>query len=145
MFVTEPTNTTGLTVFDNSLILKTTQLKIEEYVQDNPKLTLTQDIEEADIVVYSEFVEYERPDIGFNFGTLSLKKEKVFLTMKITFYEEKYNFRQHLITRQMLEKESRSNFYSMVETEYDFIDSMLFNLIKKTIDQAFVDYFNLLF
>jgi len=145
VFVTEPTNTTGLGVFDNSLILRTTQLKIEEYVQDNPKLTLTDKIEEADIIVYSEFVEYERPDVSFSLGTISMKKERVYLTMKITFYEERYNFKQHLITRQMLEKESKSNFYSMVENEYDFIDSMLFNLIKKTIDQAFVNYFKLLF
>jgi hypothetical protein len=74
-----------------------------------------------------------------------MQKERVYLSMEIVFYHKKYFFTQTLKTKQMLEKEVKSNFYTMVETEIDFAESMLFNLIKKTIDQSFVGYFNLLF
>jgi len=74
-----------------------------------------------------------------------MKTERVYLSMEIVFYHKKYKFYQTLRTRQMLEKEVKSNFYSTIQTDIDFAESMLFNLIKKTIDQSFVGYFNLLF
>ena len=134
-----------MNIFDNSLVKKTTQLVIEEYIQDYPNLRLTKDSVNADIYVYPTFLEYERPDVSLNFSVFNMQKERVYLSMKIVFYHKKYFFTQTLKTKQMLEKEVKSNFYTMVETEIDFAESMLFNLIKKTIDQSFVGYFNLLF
>ena len=118
---------------------------IEEYVQDNPQLRLTQDSTNADIYVYPYFLDYDRPDISMNFSVLNMKTERVYLSMMITFEHREYRFYQSLRTRQMLEKEVRSNLYTMVETEIDFAESMLFNLIKKCIDRSFITYFDLLF
>jgi hypothetical protein len=126
-------------------VSRTTQLVIEEYVQDNPQLRLTQDSTSADIYVYPYFLDYDRPDISMNFSVLNMKTERVYLSMMITFEHKKYGFYQSLRTREMLEKEVRSNLYTMVETEIDFAESMLFNLIKKCIDRSFIPYFDLLF
>lgn len=134
-----------MNVFDNELVKRTTQLIIEEYIQDYPTLRLTQDSTKADIFVYSTFLEYDRPDISMNLSVFNMKTEKVYLSMKIVFYHKDYRFYQVLSTRQMLEKEVKSSFYSMVETNIDFAESMLFNLIKKTIDRSFIGYLNLLF
>lgn len=132
-------------VFDNQLISRTTQLVIEEYIQDYPTLRLTQDSTKADIYVYPTFLAYERPDVSFNLSIFNMKTEKVFLTMEILFIHKDYHFYQTLKSRQMLEKEVRSNLYTMAETQIDFAESMLFNLIKKTIDRTFLGYFDLLF
>jgi hypothetical protein len=134
-----------MNVLDNQLVKRTTQLVIEEYIQDYPTLRLTKDSTKADIYVYPIFLDYDRPDISMNLSVFNMKTERVYLSMEIVFYHKKYKFYQTLRTRQMLEKEVKSNFYSTIQTDIDFAESMLFNLIKKTIDQSFVGYFNLLF
>jgi len=134
-----------MNVLDNQLVKRTTQLVIEEYIQDYPSLRLTKDSTKADIYVYPIFLDYDRPDISMNLSVFNMKTERVYLSMEIVFYHKKYKFYQTLRTRQMLEKEVKSNFYSTIQTDIDFAESMLFNLIKKTIDQSFVGYFNLLF
>jgi hypothetical protein len=134
-----------MSIFDNELLRKTTQMVIEEYVQDYPQLRLTKDSLSADIYVYPQFLEYERPDVGMNLSVFSMRTERVYLKMGFVFEHRKYHFYQNLVSKEMLEKEVRSNFYTMVETQMDFAESMLFNLIKKTIDKSFIPYLGLLF
>ena len=145
IFVYEPANTTGLEVFDNGLVKKTTQLVIEEYSQDYPGIQPVSDPSEADILIYPKFVKYERPDISLSVGVLKSKKEKVYLTMDLLFVEKTTRFHQHLKTREVIEKSASSTFYTMTDSEEDFADSILLNLIKKTIDKAFEGYLDLLF
>ena len=65
--------------------------------------------------------------------------------MDLLFVEKSTRFHQHLITREVIEKSASSTFYTMVDSEEDFADSILLNLIKKTISKAFDGYLDLLF
>ena len=65
--------------------------------------------------------------------------------MDLLFVEKSTGFHQHLKTREVIEKSASSTFYTMVDSEEDFADSILLNLIKKTISKAFDGYQDLLF
>jgi hypothetical protein len=99
----------------------------------------------AHIFVYPTFLEYDRPDVKMSLGIFSLKTETVFLRMGITFYEPKYDFYQKMECKTSLVKDIRSNFYTILDSELDFADSLLFNLVKKGIDECFVDYNKIIF
>lgn len=140
-----PTNETGMDVFNSSLVMRTTQLVIEESIQDRLEIRLVSDPNLADIFVYPTFLEYDRPDIKMSLGVFSLKTETVFLKMSITFYEPKHNFYQKMECKTLLVKDIRSNFYTMLDSELDFADSLLFNLVKKGIDECSMDYDKIIF
>ena len=140
-----PTNQTGMDAFDGSLIMRTTQLVIEENIQDRVEIRLVNDPSLAHIFVYPTFLEYDRPDVKMSLGIFSLKTETVFLRMGITFYEPKYDFYQKMECKTSLVKDIRSNFYTILDSELDFADSLLFNLVKKGIDECFVDYNKIIF
>lgn len=141
----QPTNETGMDIFNNSLVMRTTQLVIEESVQDRLEIRLVSDPSLADIFVYPTFLEYDRPDVKMSLGIFSLKTETVFLRMSITFYEPNYDFYQKMECRTSLVKDIRSNFYTILDSDLDFADSLLFNLIKKGIDECFVNYNRIIF
>ncbi len=140
-----PSNQTGMDLFDSSLIMRTTQLVIEESIQDRVEVRLVSDPSLAHIFVYPTFLQYDRPDIKKSLGIFSLKTETVFLEMDITFYEFKYDFYQKMECRTSLVKDIRSNFYTILDSELDFADSLLFNLVKKAIDECFVNYNKIIF
>jgi len=140
-----PTNQTGMGIFDSSLIMRTTQLVIEENIQDRVEIRLVNDPSLAHIFVYPTFLDYDRPDVKMSLGIFSLKTETVFLRMSITFYEPEYDFYQKMECRTSLVKDVRSNFYTILDSELDFADSLLFNLIKKGIDECFTDYNKIIF
>jgi hypothetical protein len=135
-----PTNQTGMDMFDSELVLRTSQLIIEESLQDNLRVRVVSDSNIAHIFVQPTFVSYQRPDIKFSLGLFSIKTETVVLTMKIVFYEPQYKFYQQMECTTSLVKDIRSNFYSVLESQKDFADSLLFNLTKKGIDQCFNTY-----
>lgn len=132
-------------MFDSSLLQRTTQLVIEEIIQDRNEIRIINDYESADIIVYPTFLDYQRPDIKMSLGVFSIKTETVFLTMSIRFYSVKYNFNQILECKTYLVKDIRTNFYSILDSEEDFADSLLFNLVKKGIDECLVDYSKIIF
>lgn len=136
----EPTNQTGFDMFDSPLVHKTTKLVIEENIQDNPNVRLVDDPSKADVFVYPTFISYQRPDVKFSLGIFSIKVETVMLQMEIVFYEGDYDFHQKLNSNVSLVKDVRSNFYTMVDDDIDFAGSMLYNLIKKGIDESFTTY-----
>ena len=140
-----PSNQTGMGAFDGSLIIRTTQFVIEENIQDRVDIRLVNDPSLAHIFVYPTFLEYDRPDVKMSLGIFSLKTETVFLRMSITFYEPEYDFYQKVECRTSLVKDIRSNFYTILDSELDFADSLLFNLIKKGIDECFTDYNKIIF
>ena len=118
---------------------------MEEYIQENTELRLVSEQSEGDIYVYTDFIEYVRPNQEISIGTLRQKTETVGLEMSITFEYPKYNLTQKLQCSSTLDKEIRSNFLSVEESEEDFADSMLMNLIKKTISTCFQSVDTLIF
>jgi hypothetical protein len=140
-----PTNQTGMDAFDGSLIMRTTQLVIEENIQDRLQIRLVDNPSLAHIFVYPTFLDYDRPDVKMSLGIFSLKTETVFLRMSITFYEPEYDFYQKVECRTSLVKDVRSNFYTILDSELDFADSLLFNLVKKGIGECFTDYNKIIF
>jgi len=141
----EPQNQTGMSMFDSPLISKTTKLVIEENIQDNPKVRLVDNYQSADVIVHPTFLEYQRPDAKFSIGIFKVQVETVSLEMSIVFYEKEYDFYHTLKAQSTLVKDVRSNFYSMVDTETDFAGSLLYNLVKKTIDECFINYDSVIF
>jgi hypothetical protein len=139
IWVSQPINHTDQEIFSNSLLRNTTVVVMEEYIQENTELRLVTEQSESDIYVYTDFIEYVRPNQEISIGTLRQKTETVGLEMIITFDYPKHGFRQRLQCSSTLDKEIRSNFLSVEESEEDFADSMLMNLIKKTIATCFED------
>jgi len=139
IFVSEPVNSTDQEIFSNPLLKKTTVIVLEEYLQENTDVRLVSTIEESDIVVRPEFIEYVRPNTETSLGILKSKTETVGLEMVIYFDHKDYNFRQKLKGTSTLDKEIRSNFLSIEDSEEDFSDGLLMNLIKKTINECFKD------
>ena len=145
IWVSQPTNHTDQEIFSNSLLRNTTVVVMEEYIQENTELRLVTKQSEGDIYVYTDFIEYVRPNQEISIGTLRQKTETVGLEMIITFDYPKHGFRQRLQCSSTLDKEIRSNFLSVEESEEDFADSMLMNLIKKTISTCFQSVDTLIF
>lgn len=145
VWVGQPSNFTDKEVFSNSLIRSTTVVVIEEYLQETTDLILTQEKEKADIHLYPYFINYIRPNTEASFAILSSKTETVGLEMILVFEYPKYNFTQSLTSISEIDKEIRSNFLSVEESEEDFADSMLMNLIRKTIDSCFKSIETLIF
>lgn len=147
IFVSQPVNETPIEVFSNPLIEKTTPLIIEEYLQEYgwDDVRLTKDIKQADVVVYPYFIYYDRPNTETSFVILKGLKEKVGLEMRLEFEHPSYSFIQILQATGYIEKEAKSNFLSIEEGEGDFGDMVVFNLIKKTLDECFKDYRLLIF
>lgn len=145
IFVHPATNESDEAIFSNALVSRTTQILLEEYVQDIPNVRLVSDPAEADVHVYPKFISYERFDSGLSFAIFKARNEKVALTMEITFIDHKNDFIQNLTHRSLITKSVRSNFYSMVESEEDFANSLLLNLIKKTVDESFAEADTLIF
>jgi len=139
VWVSEQTNDSDEPIFSNSLLSKTTVIVLEEYIQEYTSLNLVSDKESADIIVYSKFVKYIRPNTEINFFTLRSKTETVGLEMVIEFYYPKWNYREPIYCITTIDKDIRSNFLSVAESEEDFADSMIMNLIKKTISVGFRD------
>jgi hypothetical protein len=139
IWVSQPINHTDQEIFSNSLLRNTTVVVMEEYIQENTQLRLVTEQSESDIYVYTDFIEYVRPNQEISIGTLRQKTETVGLEMSITFDFHQNNFRHKLQCSSTLDKEIRSNFLSVEESEEDFADSMLMNLIKKTIATCFED------
>ena len=145
IWVSQPINHTDQEIFSNSLLRNTTVVVMEEYIQENTELRLVTEQSESDIYVYTDFIEYVRPNQEISIGTLRQKTETVGLEMIITFDYPKHRFRQRLQCSSTLDKEIRSNFLSVEESEEDFADSMLMNLIKKTISTCFQSVDTLIF
>ena len=145
IWVSQPINHTDQEIFSNSLLRNTTVVVMEEYIQENTELRLVTEQSESDIYVYTDFIEYVRPNQEISIGTLRQKTETVGLEMIITFDYPKHGFRQRLQCSSTLDKEIRSNFLSVEESEDDFADSMLMNLIKKTISTCFQSVDTLIF
>jgi len=145
IFVHPATNESDEAIFSNALVSRTTQILLEEYVQDIPNVRLVSDPAEADVHVYPKFISYERFDSGLSFAIFKARNEKVALTMEIAFIDHKNDFTQNLTHRSLITKSVRSNFYSMVESEEDFANSLLLNLIKKTVDESFAEADTLIF
>jgi len=145
IWVSQPINHTDQEIFSNSLLRNTTVVVMEEYIQENTELRLVTEQSESDIYVYTDFIEYVRPNQEISIGTLRQKTETVGLEMIITFDYPKHGFRQRLQCSSTLDKEIRSNFLSVEESEEDFADSMLMNLIKKTISTCFQSVDTLIF
>lgn len=137
VWVSEPINKTDETIFSNPLLAKTTTIVMEEYIQEYTNLNLVSKKEEADIIVYIQFLEYVRPNTEINFFTLRAKTETVGLKMIIEFYYPKWNYREIIESESQIDKDIRSNFLSVSESEQDFAESMIMNLIKKTISMGF--------
>jgi len=132
-------------VFSNSLLKSTTVIVLEEYIQENTELRLVSEKEEADIYVYPQFIEYVRPNTEASLAIMKSKTETVGLEMKIVFSYPKWNFNQQLQCKSTIDKEIRSNFLSIEESEEDFADSLLMNLVKKTINECFKSINSLIF
>lgn len=132
-------------MFDSEMVSKATKFIIEEFVQDNIHIRLVNEPSHADIFVYPTFLNYSRPDVKFSIGFLSRKIETVFLEMEILFYESKYSFKQTLQCKTSLVKDVRSNFYTVLDDESDFAQSLIFNLIKKSVDECFVNFDKIIF
>lgn len=145
IFVHPATNESDEAIFSNALVSRTTQILLEEYVQDIPNVRIVSDPSEADVHVYPRFISYERFDSGFSFAIFKARNERVALTMEISFVDHKNDFTQNLNQRSLITKSVRSNFYSMVESEEDFANSILLNLIKKTVDESFIESDKLIF
>lgn len=132
-------------MFSNSLLKSTTVVVLEEYIQEYTELRLVSTQEEIDIVAYPQFIEYIRPNTEASLAIMKSKTETVGLKMVIYFEHKNYNFRQKLECTSTVDKEIRSNFLSVEESEEDFADSMIMNLIKKTIDRCFTNVDVLIF
>lgn len=148
IWVGEPTNETPIEIFGNPLLKKTTMVVMEEYIQeyaDYQTLRLTDDKEEADIYVYPVFINYIRPNTEVTFATMKSKTETVGLEMEIVFYHKDYNIIQKLHTEVEIDKEIRSNFLSVEESDVDFANSLLMNLVKKAIASCFEEFYLLIF
>jgi len=145
IWVSDPTNNTTEPIFTNDLLKKTTVIVLEEYIQENTDLRLTRERKEADIQVHSYFSEYIRPNTQANLSILKSSTETVGLSMTIMFIHTDYNIKQTLQCSSTIDKQIRSNFLSIEESEKDFADSMLMNLIKKTINECFKEVDILLF
>lgn len=145
VWVAPAQNQTTIDVFDYPLVQRTTALVIEEYIQEEEVLRLVSDKMEADIIVYPHFIGYRRPNTDISLSVLQVKEEEVFLTMRIEFYFAKWNFSQSLISEASLVRKAGSNFLDIQESETDFAESMVFNLIKKTISVCFEDFSSLIF
>jgi len=148
IWVGEPTNETPIEIFGNPLLKKTTVVVMEEYIQeyaDYQTLRLTDDKDEADIYVYPVFINYIRPNTEITFATMKSKTETVGLEMEIVFYHKDYNIIQKLHTEVEIDKEIRSNFLSVEESEVDFANSLLMNLVKKAIASCFEEFYLLIF
>ncbi len=141
----EATNESGFTPLDSRLVLTSAKMIVEESLQDNPKIRLVDDPSLADVFVYPILLSYQRPDIKFSLGIFSIKEETVALEMKIVFYEPSYDFYQTMKGTSSITKDIKSSFYTIVESENDFAESILFNLVKKTIDQCFEGYNKVIF
>ncbi len=74
-----------------------------------------------------------------------IKEEEVFKAMRMEFYFAKYNFAQNLICTESLIRKAGSNFLDIQDSQTDFAESMVFNLIKKTINGCFQDFDSLIF
>jgi hypothetical protein len=138
-------NQTPIDAFNYPLVQRTTALVIEEYIQEEQVLRLVSDKMEADIIVKPYFIGYRRPNTDISLAVLQVKEEEVFLTMRMEFYFAKYNFAQNLICTESLVRKAGSNFLDIQESETDFAESMVFNLIKKTINGCFQDFESLIF
>lgn len=145
IWVSEPRNNTDQQVFSNSLLRSTTVIILEEYIQENTELRLVSTREEADIYVYPEFIEYIRPNTEASLAILKSKTETVGLEMTIFFLHPDWNFYQQLQCKSEIDKEIRSNFLSIEESAEDFADSLLMNLVKKTINECFKSIDSLIF
>ena len=145
IWVADPVNHTDQQIFSNPLLQKTTVIVMEEYIQENTDLRLVVEEGESDIQVYTDFIEYVRPNSETSIATLRSKTETVGLEMIITFDYPKHGFKQRLQCQSTLDKEIRSNFLSVEESEEDFADSMLMNLIKKTVSTCFESVETLIF
>lgn len=142
VFVSQPINETGMEIFSNPLVKKTTPLIIEEYLQEYgwTEIRLTKNREEADVIVHPYFIFYERPNTETSFVIFKGLKENVGLEMELIFEHPSYNTVQTLRATGYLEKEAKSNFLSIEGGTGDFADMVIFNLIKKTLDECFRDY-----
>jgi hypothetical protein len=145
IWIGEPTNHTEIEVFSNPLVKKTTIVVIEEYIQEYSMLKITKEKDKADIWVYPTFEHYIRPNIETSLAIMKSKQEVVGLEMRLTFEHRRHNFKQNLKGEADLIKDIRSNFLSVEESEEDFAEGLLFNLIKKTIDKCFKDFYLLIF
>lgn len=148
IWVGEPQNNIPIDVFDNPVLKKTTVVVMEEYVQeyaDYKTLRLTDDKEKADVYVYPIFIDYIRPNTEVTLATMKSKSEVVGLEMEIIFYHKDYNITQRLHTTVEIEKDIRSNFLSVEESEVDFANGLLMNLIKKAISSCFEEFYLLIF
>ena len=145
IWIGEPTNKTEIQSFSNPLVKRTTVLVIEEYIQEYSMLRIVKEKGEADIWVYPSFEYYVRPNTETSLAILKSKEEVVGLEMKLVFEHRKYDFRQSLKAEADLTKDIRSNFLSVEESEEDFAESLLFNLIKKTIEECFKEFYLLIF
>ena len=138
-------NQTPIDAFNYPLVQRTTALVIEEYIQEEQVLRLVSDKMDADIIVKPYFIGYRRPNTDVSLAVLQIKEEEVFLTMRMEFYFAKYNFAQNLICTESLLRKAGSNFLDIAESETDFAESMVFNLVKKTINRCFQDFDSLIF
>ena len=132
-------------MFSNSLIQSTTVIVLEEYIQENTNLVLTREKEKADIIVYPYFLRYIRPNTEITFAMLSAITEEVGLEMLLLFQYPKYNFIQQLQSKATIEKNIKSNFLSINENLPDFANSIQMNLVKKTINNCFINVDELIF
>ena len=132
-------------MFSNSLIQSTTVIVLEEYIQENTNLVLTREKEKADIIVYPYFLRYIRPNTKITFAMLSAVTEEVGLEMLLLFQYPKYNFIQQLQSKSTIEKNIKSNFLSINEDLPDFANSIQMNLVKKTINNCFINVDELIF
>lgn len=145
IWIGEPSNRTEIETFSNPLVRKTTVLVIEEYVQEYSMLRITKEKSEADIWVYPSFEYYIRPNTETSLAIMKSKQEVVGLEMKLVFEHRRYDFRQSLEGEADLVKDIRSNFLSVEESEEDFANSLLMNLVKKTIVECFKEFYLLIF
>ena len=118
---------------------------MEEYIQENTNLVLTREKEKADIIVYPYFLRYIRPNTEITFAMLSAVTEEVGLEMLLLFQYPKYNFIQQLQSKATIEKNIKSNFLSINENLPDFANSIQMNLVKKTINNCFINVDELIF
>ena len=145
VWVAPAENSTHIQNLSNPLVQRTTALVVEEYIQDIHNFRLVQDRFQADIVVTPSFIGYRRPNTDVSFSVLQVQEEEVFLTMRIEFYSVNYSFSQSLISQASLVRKAGSNFLDIEDSQNDFAESSVFNLIKKTINACFQDFDSLIF
>ena len=145
VWVAPAENNTHILNLGNPLVQRTTALVVEEYIQDIHNFRLVQDRFQADIIVTPYFIGYRRPNTDVSFSVLQVQEEEVFLTMRIEFYLANYSFSQSLISEASLVRQAGSNFLDIEDSQNDFAESSVFNLIKKTINACFQDFDSLIF